>query len=132
MNKCAESGRFDCANLLIRYLAATDEPYPMHIINRRLSDEEKLPAIYRLRQFGDDICPLLYYEALATDKQWYRIRLIFAIKNICSVNKIDEMKKMISMRDSKNELLNLLDSDTIDVSSTFLSKPQNLLPQRGD
>lgn len=131
MRKCAETKRLDAAYLLVKALSISHDPQQS---DDPLSEEQFLPSISLMRKyFGELLSSILFAEGIATDMSWYRNRLAFATKAICSKARIQEMIDIFSLTESKNikskEFLTLLSQHRIDL---YLDLPSRLESEKID
>lgn len=91
MREVAETKRPEAAKLLIKCLAYNYDPFNQ---DEDRSDDMMIPAIQLLKYFfGESAIPLLYEEALSTDKVWFRDRIALAVSTILPESGVKELKE---------------------------------------
>lgn len=100
MVACARTQRYDAAHVLVRCLSISSNPQGQ---DGSQAKEDMLPVLRLLREFfGEAIAPILFLHGIRTDRPWFRNRIAFAVRAICSKEKIEEMKRLFSLEDSKD------------------------------
>lgn len=100
MREAAQTKRSEAALLLTKCLAFNFDPLNQ---NELRSQEMMLPAIQLLKDyFGESVAPLLYQEAIASDKKWYQDRIALAARAILSAKTIGEMNARFSLNKTSN------------------------------
>lgn len=94
MRKAAETKRLDAALLLVKALAFNLDPAGA---KEGADVAQLIPAIQVLKDhFGEEVAPLLYAQALASEQKWFRDRIALAVRRILSRGTQQEMETVFS------------------------------------
>jgi hypothetical protein len=100
MENIGSTRQFEAAVALVNCLGYNLDPY---CYLERRSQEDMIPAIGILKEnFSEDICPILFYQAIITENEWMRERSAIAIRAIASPQTIDSLKHVFSLSTTIN------------------------------
>lgn len=100
MRRAAQTQRLDAAWLVIRCLEYNLDPGQS---NERRDLESMLPALGLLKEYyGDGVLPLLYYEALSSNRRTFRERAAAAVRAIASPTQLEQLARVFGLPQSSD------------------------------